>query len=116
MDRSIVFISSTFADLSNTRSQVAGQITQAGHFPILAENGELTYDSEQSLDESCYGKVRKSHVFVLIIGRRYGSPATASTPNGKKKLYKSVTLKEYETARDHGLPILAFVLRDIKAD
>ncbi len=55
-------------------------------------------------------------MFVLIIGRRYGSPATASTPNGKKKLYKSVTLKEYETARDHGLPILAFVLRDIKAD
>lgn len=113
MERAIIFLSSTFADLSATRMTIAGKLRVAGHHVVLAEDGDLSYDPSAPPEQSCYEKVLNSHLFILIIGRRYGSPTCASLSN---KEYKSITLREYETARDAGLAIYTFVHTDLKPD
>lgn len=100
-----VFISSTIEDLTNERQSVVKQIKDIGLEPINAEgilpNGGTSWDV--LADE-----IASSHIFVLILGDRYGWIPTTGHGAGSGK---SVTHLEFEHARAHGLPILPFQKR-----
>lgn len=115
MNKTNVFISSTYVDLEHVREHVADFTKRYGLNPICFERGGIYFDWTKPLDESCYKKVRSSHIFVLIIGGRYGSPTSEDESLIKRsfKKYNSVTKKEYVTARDEGIPIYVFVKEDV---
>jgi len=96
-----VFISSTFSDLIREREMVLNTIMASGCiaagmelFPAKDEE-QLSY-IKRIIDESDY--------YVLIIGGRYGSLSEDGI---------SYTEKEYNYAKEKGMPILAFLHKNL---
>jgi len=50
---------------------------------------------------------------LLIIGGRYGSLASAQNKDNYEKQYISITRKEYETAKEKGIPVMIFVEQNV---
>lgn len=96
-----VFISSTFADLEDERRQVMEAILKCNCFPA----GMEMFPS-LDMEQFTYIKsiIDNSDYYILIIAGRYGS----LTDNGT-----SYTEKEYDYALEKGVPVLAFLKRDI---
>ncbi|CUN78879.1 MULTISPECIES: DUF4062 domain-containing protein [Clostridium] len=97
-----IFISSTFADLEEERKEVMEAIINLNCFPAGMEMFPAT-DIEQF--EYIKTIIEQSDYYVLVIAGRYGSVAEDG---------KSYTEKEYEYAREKGIPVLVFVKRDIE--
>lgn len=97
-----IFISSTFADLEEERKEVMEAIINLNCFPAGMEMFPAT-----DINQFEYIKtiIEQSDYYVLIIAGRYGSVAEDG---------KSYTEKEYEYAREKGIPVLVFVKRDIE--
>ncbi|WP_162801229.1 DUF4062 domain-containing protein [Azospirillum brasilense] len=97
-----VFISSTMEDLANERQAVVEQVRGLGLEPVNAEgllpNGETSWNL--LADE-----IRTSHVFILILGDRYGWIPTTGYGAGQNK---GVTHLEVDLARSLNIPILPF--------
>jgi hypothetical protein len=98
-----VYISSTEKDLQDERSNLRATLEQAGYDPRCME--KYPAFNNRPKDE-CEKDVRSAHIYVVIIGERYGSlPVKADgTP-----FDKSFTEYEYEAALAENIPILAFV-------
>lgn len=90
-----IFISSTVFDLTNERTAAYNAVNKAGGFPVMSEK-TMEAQSTDSLTV-CLGKVMESDIYVLILGGLYGWQ-----PEGEE----SITELEYQTARNHNLPIL----------
>jgi hypothetical protein len=92
-------------DLANERQAVVEQITDLGLEPVNAEallpNGAGSWDL--LADE-----IASSHIFVLLMGDRYGWVPTSGIGGGSGK---SVTHLEVDRAKASGLPILPFLKR-----
>jgi len=92
-----VFVSSTYDDLRDERSQVIKAILEMGHIPVGMEMFSAA-DEEQwkiiarQIDETDY--------YVVIVGNRYGS-VTGGV---------SFTEKEYDYAVSKGVPALGFIV------
>src|SRR5688572_15398796 len=98
-----VFISSTMEDLANERQAVVQQVRGLGLEPVNAEgllpNGATSWNL--LADE-----IQASHIFVLILGDRYGWIPTTGYGAG---LGKGVTHLETDLARAAKIPILPFM-------
>lgn len=116
MAKPAVFVSSTFVDLKDIRHRLADFISEMGYEPRLFEKGGVGFDHQKPFDESCYEAVSECDIFVLIIGGRYGSPASDSKIKNGLKKYNSVTRKEYLQARRGGVPIYIFVEKNVHAE
>lgn len=97
-----VFISSTFADLKEERKGIMQAIIELDCFPAGMEMFPAT-DSEQF--EYIKTIIDESDYYVLIVAGRYGSVAEDGV---------SYTEKEFDYAKKKGIPILAFVKKDIE--
>ena len=92
-----VFVSSTYEDLKEERSQVIKAILEMGHIPVGMEMFSAA-DEEQwkiiarQIDETDY--------YVVIVGNRYGSMIGGV----------SYTEKEYDYALSKGVPALGFIV------
>lgn len=92
-----VFVSSTYDDLKEQRSQVIKAILEMGHIPVGMEMFSAA-DEEQwkiiarQIDETDY--------YVVIVGNRYGSMIGGI----------SYTEKEYDYAVSRGIPALGFII------
>lgn len=92
-----IFVSSTYDDLKEERSQVIKAILEMGHIPVGMEMFSAA-DEEQwkiitrQIDETDY--------YVVIVGNRYGT-----INNGI-----SYTEKEYDYAVAKGIPALGFII------
>lgn len=97
-----VFISSTMDDLVNERESVVEQIKALGLEPVNAEgllpNGASSWDLLADEIATC-------HIFVLLLGDRYGWVPTGGSGANTGK---SVTHLETDLAKFSGLPILPF--------
>lgn len=117
-----VFISSTYYDLKHIRNSLEAFIDTLGYDAVLFESGDIPFQHDQPIDESCYGEIQNCHMLVLIIGGRYGSPTSDARKLKAKDLdaayerYNSITRKEYETARDRDIPIFIFVEKNVMAE
>ena len=98
-----VFISSTFADLEEERKGIMQAIIELDCFPAGMEMFPAT-DSEQF--EYIKTIIDESDYYVLIVAGRYGSIAEDGI---------SYTEKEFDYAKEKGVPILAFAKNDIKS-
>ncbi len=101
MNRTRIFVSSTFFDLEQVRDDIRATIAQLGHEPLLNEYPSFPVLPNLDTIENCRKAVRSSDIFVLIVGGRRGSLDPASG--------KSVTNVEYETAVQSGIDCLIFV-------
>ena len=92
-----IFISSTIQDLPSERKAALKAVEKIGGFPVMSE---LTVEA-QSTDSvtACLSKVMESDIYVLILGGRFGWQPDSN---------ESITELEYNTARDHNIPVLVF--------
>ena len=97
MNKYQIFVSSTFDDLKDERSQVIKAVLEMGHIPVGMEMFSAA-DEEQwklitrQIDETDY--------YVVIIGHRYGSMLAGV----------GYTEKEYDYAVSKGVPVYGFVV------
>ncbi|EOU1714960.1 MAG: DUF4062 domain-containing protein [Clostridium perfringens] len=97
-----VFISSTFADLQEERKAIMDAIMDLNCFPAGMEMFPAN-DSEQF--EYIKTIIDDSDYYVLVLAGRYGSVAEDG---------KSYTEKEFDYAKEKGIPVLVFVKRDLE--
>jgi hypothetical protein len=119
MPKPRVFVSSTHHDLRYLRASLESFIESLGFTPVLSEKGAITYSPDQPLDESCYRDVAHADIFVLILGGRYGSPATTEVRNQKQEVnarYESITKKEYEMAVQRDIPTYILVESNVYSE
>ena len=103
------FVSSTFFDLRQIRADIAELVEkQLGYRFLMSEHESFPVDPALDTIENCRRRVEQdADIFVLVIGSRYGT-----VPEGTGK---SVTNLEYLMAKAKGIPIFAFVQRDLLA-
>ena len=114
-----VFVSSTYYDLKYVRSSLELFIDSLGYEAVLSERGDIAYAPDEPLDESCYREVEGCDIYVLIVGGRYGSEASASRDTPRPDVadrYESVTKLEYKAAVTKGIPIYVLVERSVFAE
>lgn len=123
MARPRVFVSSTYYDLRHVRERIEDFIETLGYEAVLFESGDIPFRSDSPLDHSCYAEIANCHMLVLVIGGRYGTPASGdelpTTEDEKKKFfqqYNSITRKEYEVAASKDLPIFIFVEQGVMGE
>lgn len=114
-----IFISSTFYDLKHIRSSLENFIESLGYDPILSEKGSIAYNPDIPLDESCYKEAQSCDIYILIIGGRYGSPATNEkmmSENDFHHRYESITKMEYESAIKMEIPTYILIEKNVRSE
>lgn len=96
-----IFISSTYKDLVEERRATSEAIIRLGCFPA---GMELFPASSKSQFEYIKQVIDNSDYYILILAGKYGSMYDKSI---------SYTEMEFNYAKKQGIPILAFVKRDI---
>lgn len=109
-----IFISSTFYDLKSIREDLYQFIRSYNYEPIESEYGDIGYVPGRELDESCYKAMRECDMAILIVGGRYGSPASGEVYEDGD--YISVTHKEFRTAVNAGIPVYAFIEQAVNTE
>lgn len=92
-----IFVSSTYKDLINTRKKVIDAILRLEHFPVGMEWFSASDEEQWEIIEN---ELKTTDYYILILGQRYG------TLNSEGIGY---TEKEYNYAREIGIPVLSFV-------
>jgi hypothetical protein len=102
-----VFISLTFYDLQQIREGLRRFLDDLGYQPLLSEHRSFPVDPAESTVENCKLQVeREADIFILIVGRRYGSLDAVTL--------RSVTNLEYLAARGKRVPIYAFIDKSLE--
>lgn len=96
-----VFVSSTYYDLKQIRSDLERFINEQGYDAVLNEKGHISYGSQEKLEEYCYKEIDQCDILVSIIGGRYGSQSYESE--------YSVSNKELKKALELGKQVYIFV-------
>lgn len=94
-----LFLSSTFRDLETYRKSV---FNAAHAFGIYSDDMIFWSADERDALEHSVERVKHCDVMILLLAHRYGY-----IPKGSKH---SVTEQEYRTARQHKIPVLAFLI------
>jgi hypothetical protein len=101
MSKPRVFISSTYYDLKQIRSDLERFINDHGYDAILNEKGNISYGSQEKLEEYCYKEIDQCDILVSIIGGRYGSQSHEGE--------YSVSNKELKKAQETGKQVYIFI-------
>ncbi|WP_260260753.1 DUF4062 domain-containing protein [Vibrio intestinalis] len=96
-----IFVSSTYYDLKQVRTDLERFIVEQGYDAVLNEKGHISYGSQEKLEEYCYKEIDQCDILVSIIGGRYGSQSHESE--------YSVSNKELKKALDTGKQVYIFV-------
>lgn len=94
-----IFVSSTKEDLLPYRKAVEEVLTGMEQIPL---GMEFFVSSPDSPIDVCLSTVRRSQLYIVIVGMRYGSIEEGSG--------KSYTELEYDEAVKNKLPVLAFII------
>ncbi|MCI6359005.1 MAG: DUF4062 domain-containing protein [Clostridiales bacterium] len=94
-----IFVSSTKEDLIPYREVVETVLTGMEHIPL---GMEYFVSSPDSPIDVCLATVRRSQLYIVIVGMRYGSIEEGSG--------KSFTELEYDEAVKNKIPVLAFII------
>ncbi|GJL58108.1 MAG: hypothetical protein NPIRA03_09650 [Nitrospirales bacterium] len=103
-----IFVSSTYYDLKHVREIIRKFIEDLGFEPVLSEFSDIFYQPGDTVQNSCLGEISNCDIFVLIVGKRYGSCFPGDT--------LSITHKEYIEAQNQSIPIYSFVDLDVLHD
>lgn len=100
-----IFISSTFYDLRQVRSDLDQFIESLGYEPIRNEEGDIPYGKEEELEVYCYKEIKMCDILVCIIGNKYGSES--------KSEHYSITQKELKTAIEEKKQVYIFIDKSV---
>lgn len=102
-----VIVSSTCYDLRQIRADLADFLQEEmGYIPLLSGLPSFPVDPDQTAVENCRKRVENNvDLMVLVIGGRYGSIDPRSD--------KSITNLEFLVARSKGIPVYAFVDKQV---
>jgi hypothetical protein len=103
-----VFISSTFYDLRQVRSDLERFVKDLGYEPVLNEFGNIPYGKDEKLEEYCYKEISNVDILVSIIGGRFGS----ESQNSKF----SISQMEFRTAIELKKQVYIFIDRNVYAE
>src|SRR6266550_4053308 len=92
-----IFVSSTYSDLANVRRNLMEAIQRLNHFPVGMEQFSADDDEQWQIIRET---LEQTDYYICIIGHRYGS----LTSDGR-----SFTEKEWDLAKDLGVPIMTFI-------
>jgi hypothetical protein len=102
------FISSTVKDFGGVRRDLKEWLEFQGIIARLSDHDDFPVDPAVTSHDACLRAVADSHVLILLIGERYGGRYAGSR--------QSITWREYDEARDLGIPVIALVLRGVNED
>lgn len=101
-----IFISSTYFDLRNIRSDLERYIKERNFDPILNENGNIAYSNSKRLEEYCYKEIDNCDILISIIGGRFGS-------NSYESEGYSISQIELKNAFDKGKQVYIFIEKSV---
>jgi hypothetical protein len=103
-----IFISSTFYDLRQVRSNLDTFIENLGYDPIRNEEGDIPYGKDEALEEYCYKEIKAVDVLVSIIGGRFGSES--------KRNNSSISQIELKTALKENKQVYIFIEKNVLSE
>jgi hypothetical protein len=93
--RLVVFISSTVEDLDDVRRELKAELERREIEVRLSEEPDFPVEPGVTSHDACLHAVRTAHVFVLLVGERFGGEYQGQN--------KSITWREWEEAMQAGL-------------
>lgn len=103
-----IFISSTFFDLRQVRTDLERFIKELGYESVRNETGGIPYGKDQRLEEYCYKEISEIDILVGIVGGRYGSEAESGN--------YSITQTEIKTAIEQNKQIYVFIEKNVLSE
>jgi len=104
-DRLRIFISSTVKDFRPVRADLRRWLHARDVEVRASEDDRFPVAENVSSHGACLHAVEGCHVFVLLLGDRWGGPYEATE--------KSITRREFEEALDLQIPTICLVRRDV---
>ena len=103
-----IFISSTFFDLKQIRSDLDLFIDTMGYESIRNEEGDIPYGKDDALEEYCYKEIKSVDIVISIIGGRFGSESKRNT--------SSISQIELKTAHKENKQVYIFIEKNVLAE
>ena len=103
-----IFISSTFYDLRQVRSDLDTFIEGLGYDSVRNEEGDIPYGKEEALEEYCYKEIKSVDILVAIIGGRFGSESRRNN--------SSISQIELKTALKENKQIYIFIEKNVLSE
>ena len=103
-----IFISSTFYDLRQVRSDLDTFIDNLGYDPVRNEEGDIPYGKNEALEEYCYKEIKAVDILVSIIGGRFGSES--------KRNNSSISQIELKTALKENKQVYIFIEKNVLSE
>ncbi|WP_394265363.1 DUF4062 domain-containing protein [Bergeyella zoohelcum] len=105
MARPKIFLSSTFYDLRQVRTDIDLFVESLGYDIVRNEEGDIPYGKEEALEEYCYKEIKNVDILVSIIGGRYGSES--------RKGSNSISQIELKTALKENKQVYVFIDKNV---
>lgn len=103
-----IFMSSTFYDLKQIRTDLDLFIDTLGYETIRNEEGDIPYGKDDALEEYCYKEIKSIDILVSIIGGRFGSES--------KRNNSSISQIELRTALKENKQVYIFIEKNVLAE
>lgn len=104
-----IFISSTFYDLKQIRTDLDNFIKGMGYDVVRNEQGNIPYGLNNNLEEYCYKEISSVDILVAIVGGRFGSESDANNNY-------SISNQELKTAINHNKQVYIFIEKDVDSE
>lgn len=103
-----IFLSSTFFDLKQIRTDLDLFIETLGYETVRNEEGDISYGKEDALEEYCYKEIKSVDIVVSIVGSRFGSES--------KRGGSSVSQIELKTALKENKQVYIFIEKNVLSE
>lgn len=103
-----IFLSSTFYDLRQIRTDIDIFIENLGYDIIRNEEGDIPYGKDEALEEYCYKEIKGIDILVSVVGGRFGSES--------KRGNNSISQIELKTALKENKQVYIFVDKNILSE
>ena len=103
-----IFISSTFYDLRQIRSDIDMFIENLGYEAIRNEEGNIPYGKDAPLEEYCYKEIKSIDILISIIGGRNG------TESGRDSY--SISQVELKSALKENKQVYIFIDKNVLSE
>jgi len=108
-----IFVSSTCWDLHEIRNNLRAFIEKFGYEPVMSEYGDIFYDYDNHVQDSCIEEINKCQMYILIIGNKYGS---SYYKQKHLELPDSITLEEFKKSIQVEIPKHIFIHKLVNYD
>lgn len=109
-----MFISSTCYDLHEIRHSLRNFIAEFQYEPVMSDYGDVFFEFDQHVQDSCLNEIAKSQMYILIVGNNYGSIYHGS--GGRDEYPDSVTLAEFRKSIAIKIPKMIFINKFVNYD